>query len=864
LKRSEVEGPTPVLVFERQDFENQGYRTVQDVLDSLTQNTGGSLAQTFVFGFTPAASGVNLRGFGTGRTLILVDGRRVPVYPLGIGGTTQFYDTATIPTAIIERIEVLTDGASAIYGSDAIGGVVNIITRKEFDGIQTRLRAGDTSDGGYQTEQIEFVAGKAFDETSVYFTIQYDHNDALMSTQRSYAESDIADPLGRGVYSVFGANTIDLTTFAITPDPNCGNGDGAIGTAGIPPGSPGSGQFIGQNTCGFNRTAFRQLFPENRRVTLSGRVEHEMTDDIKAFASFRYNRSDTFVQIEPFAYGSTSPNAFGGGAANPLVPGNGGVFPGPDGAPTAVFRRLVEFGPRTTDAEIQSMGALFGLQGTIGYQWDWEAGYSINKQDFFSRRGGSVILSVLDAAFETGEVGPFDPIPPEVVQRASFSPFTDAESENQVLDFQISGDTPWALPGGNIGMAGIVEYEDQSFVDDRDAITLLGDASDGGSAGGGERERYAIGIEASFPVHDTLVLSLAGRYDDYDDASQTGSAPTGKGTLEWRPLDNLLVRASYGTTFRAPDMQRLFGSTTRAFSSPIDTPQCLAAGGDPNMPGGIDPDDSSDPCDVVQSVRTLIGSNIDLEEEEGESMNVGIVWEAFDDFSLTLDYYDVELENIIAAPSSQFILNQCAGLNTGIPDQSFCDLITRDAQGNITNGEIRAQALNLSSQRIDGVDATIRYGYDTDRWGGFDLTWETTWTNSLETQFADGQPSVENIALSSIPEFRHNLTVDWSYNDFGATMRASYVDELPGINAFADDSGNVPDSQFVDDYIVVNTSLRYAAGDWGDFQLGVNNLFDEEPPVDPTDSGWPWYIDAGGYYTPFGREWYLQWQKRWN
>ena len=125
IRRSDIEGPTPVLILDRDDFENQGFLTVTDVLDSLTQNTGGSLTQQFVFGFTPGASGVNLRGFGTGRTLVLIDGRRIPVYPLGISGTINFFDLSSIPTAIIERIEVLTDGASAIYGSDAVGGVVN-------------------------------------------------------------------------------------------------------------------------------------------------------------------------------------------------------------------------------------------------------------------------------------------------------------------------------------------------------------------------------------------------------------------------------------------------------------------------------------------------------------------------------------------------------------------------------------------------------------------------------------------------------------------------------------------------------------------------------------------------------------------
>lgn len=863
LKRSDVEGPTPVIVLERAEFEEMGYRTVQDVLDSLTQNTGGSLTQQFVFGFTPGASGVNLRGFGTGRTLILVDGRRIPVYPLGLGGTTQFYDTASIPTAIIQRIEVLTDGASAIYGSDAIGGVVNIITRKEYDGISTRLRTGDTDNGGYQTDQFELVGGKAFEDTSVYFTLQYDANEELMSSQRSYAESDIADPLGRSVYSTFGANIVELVggNVVITPDPNCGTAAGAIGTEGIPPGTPGGGQFFGQNTCGFNRTQFRQLFPENRRTTFSGRLEQVLNDNLTAYASVRWNRSDSYVQIEPFAYSGTA--LFGGASATPITPNGGGLITGPNGGPAVYIRRLFEYGPRATDIETQTFGALFGLTGVIGDGWDWEAGFSINKQDYFSQRNGSIILSAFEAQVDNG-LDLFQPIPASVVASTSFRPFTDAESTSRYADFQISGFLPVDLPGGPMALAGVVEWENQEFFDNRDPITLAGDASDGGSAGGGERDRAAIGVELALPLLPQVELDLAARFDDYDDASDTGSATTGKASLQYRPLDNLLLRASFGTTFRAPDLQRLFGSTTRAFTTVVDSPRCVAAGGDPNAPGGLDPNNSSDPCDAVQSVRILVGSNIALEEEEGESINIGAVWEPLDGLSLTLDYYDVQLENIIAAATGQFILDQCAGLSTGQPDQSFCNLVTRDAAGTLQGGQISAQALNLSEQQIQGVDATVRYDWDSGDYGLFAFQWETTWVDSLTTRFAEGQPEVENLALASLPEFRHNVTVNWNYEDFGATLRTSYVDEVPGVNAFSDPAtGRVPDSQFIDDYVTVNGQFRYHAGEYGDFQVGINNLFDEEPPVDPTNSNWPWFINAGGYYSSFGREWYVQWQKRW-
>jgi len=546
IRRTDVEGPTPILILDREDFENQGFLTVTDVLDSLTQNTGGTLSQQFVFGFTPGASGVNLRGFGTGRTLVLLDGRRLPVYPLGIGGTSNFFDLSSIPTAIIERIEVLTDGASAIYGSDAVGGVINIITRKDFDGLTTRARYGDTSDGGYQTDQYEVVGGVTNGTTSAYLTFQHLSNEQLLSRQRDYAASDIADPLGRSTYSTFGSNLVEIDPatggIIVTPAPGCGTPDGPLRGEGIAPGTPGSGVLFGASPCGFNRTEFRQLFPENDRNTLSGRVDHALESGINLFAFGRWTKSQTNTQIEPFAYAGTA--LFGGASPNPIVPNNGGLVTGPNGGPAVFVRRLLEFGPRASDIETESYGATLGAEGRVG-SWEWEAAYTINVQEVFSQRDGSIIISALESRIDNG-LDLFQPIPQSVVDAVSFTPITDAESTNDLFDFQFNGFLPWDLPGGPIGVAGVAEFEQQEFFDRRDSITLSGDASDGGSSGGGSRDRLAFGAEVSLPILETLEVNLAARWDDYDDASETGSAISPKVSLAWRPIDSVLVRGSWG------------------------------------------------------------------------------------------------------------------------------------------------------------------------------------------------------------------------------------------------------------------------------------------------------------------------------
>ena len=865
ILRTDVEGPSPIVVIGREDFENQGYLTVQDALDALTQNTGGSFSQQFIFGFTPGASAVNLRGFGVGRTLTLIDGRRVPVYPLGIGGTTQFFDLASIPTAIIERIEIVTSGASAIYGSDAIGGVINIITRKDFDGLESRVRFGDTDEGGYETRQYEVVGGVSNGVTSAYLTMQYQENEELLSSQRDYAASDIADPLGRGVFSVIGANIIELDpdtgNVILTPAPNCGESDGPLGGEGIAPGTPGSGVRFGFSPCGFNRTEFRQLFPENDRVTISGRVDHQLDNGINLFAFMRWTSTDSRTQLEPFAYSGTA--LFGGESDNPVVPNNGGQFIGPNGGIAVYERRLVEYGPRSSEIESSSYGATIGATGLIGADWEWEAAYSYNVQEVFSQRRGAIIISALENEIDNG-LDLFQPIPDEVVARTSFTPFTDAESQNDLFDLQISGFLPWDLPGGPIGLAAVAEFEQQEFFDRRDQITLLGDASDGGSAGGGERDRSAVGLEVSFPVLETVEVSAAARWDDYDDDSETGSAVSPMVALTWRPLDNMLFRGSWGETFRAPDLQRLFGSTTRAFTTVDDTVVCEALGGTldealdpsvvdgPNNPYGA----GFDPCiQEIQSVPFTIGANSSLEEEEGESINLGFVWNITNDLAVSLDYYDTELENIIASPSGQFIITQCAA---GI--DLFCDLIERDANGTLSGGNLTATAQNLSFQDIRGLDFTASYNLDTGTIGRFDFESQITWVDRVRTQFDEGSDVTEGVGLFSLPEWRTNFTTNWNLGNFGATLRAVYVGELGGINATAP----LTSDEEVDDYITFNGQLRYQFSPNTEISFGVNNIFNEDPPTDPTDGQWPWYINAGGYYNPFGREFYIEWVQRWN
>lgn len=274
ISTTDMEGPSPVTVINSKDIESKGFNSAQDVLNSLTQNTGGVMAQTNSFSFTPAAQSVNLRGLGASRTLILIDGRRLPQYPLAQDGTSNFQDIGQIPVAAIERVEVMTDSGSAIYGSDAIGGVVNFILKKDFDGVSVKVRAGDATDGGYQNGRLDVVAGKDFDDKRILFVGQFAGNEMLKQSDRDdWAGDDGSSRSQLSGYSSYGANFEGANGTLLTPADAGSSCKEVVGDAAIE---------RADGKCGVNRSAYRTLKPENKQVDLLLRGEMDINDNVTA------------------------------------------------------------------------------------------------------------------------------------------------------------------------------------------------------------------------------------------------------------------------------------------------------------------------------------------------------------------------------------------------------------------------------------------------------------------------------------------------------------------------------------------------------------------------------------------------------
>lgn len=848
IKRVEVEGPSPIVTISKEDMDRQGYATVQDVIDGLSQNTGGSVDQSFTFGFTPAASSVNLRGMGFGRTLTLIDGRRLPIYPTGISGTTNFVNLSSIPTAMIERIEILTDGASAIYGSDAVAGVINVITRKDIEGISTEMRFGGTKDGGASSQRVNVLAGLSNNDTQIDFIVDYYKQGALWARDRDYAGADNANP--RGNFSIGGSTFLGFDAngnWQTIQDPNCGTANGSLGGRGVPNQNI---PIVSANDtwCGFNRTAFRQLIAPQQNKSVTARLRHDFDNDVTLNARFGKSTNSVNTQLEP--------NFYGGGAftgTGTLVPNNGAFLDAnapnnPSGGTLSGWfvRRLVEYGPRTSDIDDHSVNGLIEFEGiAFDGSIDWEFAYYYSKSEITNKRP-NIILSALNAEVENG-LDLFQPIPQSVVDATSFHSIRYSSSSNSGVDFSLSGEMPFELGGGAVGFAMHAEHISEQYDDQPDPLTIAGQGFDGASAGGGEREHSGLGLEMRLPFSDQFTTTLAARWDDYDDDSTTGSAVSPRVSVEYRPTDTLLIRGGWGESFRAPDMQRLFGATTRGFVTLTDP-----------FNGGIQ----------VQSVNTLTGSNIGLMEEEGENWGIGVVWEATDGLNITADWFNISLENIIATPTSQFILNQCAATwdGTFFTDSQgnvrangthpLCNNIIFDAnnslQGNAAS--ISATAQNLSLRETSGLDLTVDYKYSTGL-GEMGTKFSLTYVDKMVTQFDVTSAKLENISIGALPEYRANIVQTLNSGDWNATVRVTYIDEVAG--GFCSNSP-CADNEYIDAYTTVNFNVGYDMGDMGRISFGVNNLFNEAPPEDPTQNNWPWFLNAGGYYDARDMSGYVQ------
>ena len=886
IKRAEIEGPSPVTIISSVQLEKEGFLSVADTLNSITQNSGSVQNElNSAGGFTPNGSPIDLRGLGPGRTLLLINGRRAADYPFPYNGQSNFQNFGNIPTAAVDRIEILSGGASAIYGSDAVAGVVNIVLKKNYEGDVLKIRGGTSTTGGGDFADIQWVGGKTGDNWSLTYALQYFADEPIYGSQRDFMDSRLDNPLPPAVVGIQPAGTLRINRVVPVNTPNsfiappagaCARFGGeyvdwtfrAVYTSTHP--LAGTAYNQGQ-ACGyFDDVGYQTI--SNGNNDLSGYLygTWQFDNGMEAWASLMafHSKSELTGGVE-FING---PHTDGVGvtttifATNPTINGNVQT--------QRIFTPQEYGGIENTHQKFDEKSADFaaGLRGTIADRFDWD--FTLGRADYYATRtrprlDGSAVTNFFYGPRLNTTGTPrhlinldrfYRPLTPD--EYRSISTILKYESHSWATQgsLVLSGDL-FELPAGPVGFAAVLEGTQQGYdlnsppeilPTNRLAYNLTG------TNGGGDRDRYAIGGELSIPIFESLKMSLAGRFDKYDDITNVDDAKTWAAGLEWRPFDSLLLRGNYSTSFKAPDMHFVYNEGSGSFGNALDTYRCLFTGGFPTPPAG-----QPATCNTnvfTYSIFATSKGEPTLEEETGKSFTAGFVWDITDSLSVAVDYYDIKLEGAIANLSSTFILDAEGGCRTGLTrtrqpyqfdiSSAFCqEIISRvtrtpaPLEPTDRVSEIRSGPVNQSYERVTGLDASARYRLDTDRFGdyAFSLEWSHRLSNETQT-FATDRVDRDFRDDPGNFDFRSRIraSVGWSRDDWTANVFMTRYGSLP----------NWQETDRIAPYFLWNVNASKKITDKLTASFFVNNLLNKFSPRDDGFNSYPYFWRG---YDPVGR-----------
>ncbi|MEP7061959.1 MAG: TonB-dependent receptor [Betaproteobacteria bacterium] len=851
IKRVEGEGALPVTVMTRKDIERTGATTPMELLQFISANTSagnvsiGNVIGTLSFS-TQTAS---LRGLGGGRTLVLINGKRVDGTAGEVQGV-QGVNLAVIPFAAIERVEVLKDGASAIYGSDAIGGVINFILRQDYRGGEGFVQYGSPTrkGGGDQylaTGSVGF-GDLAKDRYNAFFSLSYTQQNSLDQNQRNFSKTSFLPDIG-----LLGISGNTFPGYIST---------GGIGSVGYPNNCGAANIAVTDPTlvgilgarCVFDPSQVSgvQMIPDDKLWNFFGSGRFQINRDWQAYVTGLYSRDQTRFQIQPvpisdqFTYGPNN-DIFSNVTlppTSPFYPHDLAIAAGVDGQPLNVRYRAVESGLRNTTDTNENAQIVAGLKGTWK-QWDWDGSFFYSEgRTNETLNGGFPRYSLLLPLLNSGNVNLFGPNTPDIsaqIQAANYNGTTfDGTSKNYGVEGKTTG-TLWQLPAGPMALAVGGEVRKESLDQVPNAVLATGDvAGYGGNVKdvNASRNIWAAYAELNVPILKSLEGDVAVRYEHYSDF---GSTTNPKVSLRWQPSRAFLMRGSYGTGFVAPSLYQLF------------TPQI----------GGASPTGLSDPirCPVTANVgidcstqfNVTFGGNPALKPERAEQWSAGGVWEPVPGASLSADYFKINLSGAITngIPITTILadLGQYGGLvQRGPVDPNFPAL-----PGRIEH--VLQTYINLGNLHIEGLDVDLQYQTPQTAYGRFAFGLSGTYYIRYDAQATDGSyvggvgTVYGAVTTGVIPRWKNYASVTWTQGPWSATVANTYQSSY--VDASTDLNGNFRR--------VGTLSLWDLQGGYSGFKnltltLGVKNVFDTNPPVTNQQNTFQLGFDTS-YYDPRAR-----------
>ena len=812
IKRSDLEGASPITTITTEDMKMEGNFTVADALRNSNLNSFGSFSERSGSSAQSQAT-INLRGAGSSRTLVLIDGKRFPGSPT-LGGASA--NLNAIPMAAVERIEILTDGASSTYGSDAIAGVVNIIMKKNYQGLEFNVGGGSRDrDGGLTSKEFSVVAGYQMDKGNITFAFDHQDRKGIADADREFTAPWMRDLNGDGViqaysetdgWSYYGAS-VKGPGGVYQPSPLCGalaaeygdnvfkqvRGDDAFGA--------------GSDLCmyAYGNVSYNKASVDRNTVYVD--ANYEIAEDVEWFGRTMVTQNSSFGRYAPPA--APWNNMAADNPHNPFDVEAKGYF------------RWVGIGTRDGVVDDYNQDYLTGLRGTISALNDaeWEVYYHHNIAD--NKSIGEYYLSYSGLAYN--QANGIDLGSEAGVNNMKATTLTQGRATFDQYNAGLGFDA-FELPGGAVAHYVGMEYFDQQFSEVYDAQSEAGLI--GGSAGNsaaGDRQVWAMFYEAVLPIVDGVELNLAARYDDYSDF---GNNVAPKAGLRWQALDNVVVRASYSEAFRAPALDQLFAATTYSANDGIDKPYCEA---------------TDTPC-TERQFDTYISANKELGPETSQYVNFGVAWDIVDNIGVKVDYFDLNIDDVI---SQRSITSVMSGIDDGTlaPGNTF--YVKRDAASpGQTIGpayEVGTGYSNANKLQISGIDATVNAKFETSV-GDFGINWTNSFVLDYTQEVDGGSDAQDTSGWNGQPDYKSVFTTSYNVGDHSVSWNMNYTSST---YYFEDDASEGE----LDAWLIHNISYVYDAGDFGSVLLGVNNLTDEDPVLSPDGK-----FENPDLYNNYGRE----------
>tara|TARA_B100000678_G_scaffold167736_1_gene140083 strand:+ start:1455 stop:4334 length:2880 start_codon:yes stop_codon:yes gene_type:complete len=890
IPRSKMEGPAPVTVIDSEDILRQGYQDVPELMRSVTQNSGETQS-TQSYGantFTPGAKQVDLRGLGPNHTLVLVNGRRVADFPMPYGGNSNVADISNIPIGLIERVEILSGAASAIYGSDAISGVVNFQLKQEPDGTRIDAQVGLTEDGGGESFRITGTTGFRSGPFHALIGAQYSAQRPLWGYERDIQDSTADNPTtdeplayrnflrydSGGYYIDPGAQTCaDLgftnegTTFYAPRDGYGFDVDNGYAAT--------DGYFCGSNEA----IAYGHILSDRDQFSLYASAGYELNSSTDLFldAQFGYSDLELFNGFKSWFYVAPDGN-------------EEGLFYNPqylDSIDTYWLDQLDGWYRTFTPEEIggfengmiQNESYTFnitpGIRGQMelaGRDWDYEVYF--NHASYTSRMAWPEI--VIDAANDfflgqpvddpnnTTGYQRFDADPTRLftaltpAEYATIQEYTVYRPKSWVNNFQANITTTnlFDLPGGPVGFAAVVEAGKAGYEINPDPKALtqyyVGIQDSDGEGG---RDHYGIGAELRVPVLPFLSLTGAGRYDGYNYAGNSFGEFTYNAGAELRPTDKILVRGAIGTGFRAPDLHYVYRGPGTVNGGGADYYNCRLEQTDPTLADCVNT--------RYEGFIQRRSGNRDLLPETAQSVTAGIVWAPGRIFDVSVDYFRIRMENqVLNLDTNSLLIDEAncrlgTDINGGQVDAASptcldaLDRVQRFQNGAST-GELQSVSvvpINVARERVEGIDVALNSRFPIG--GAVDIALGASFTYVIDHQIQQypGDPTLDKyVPLNGyeIPRDKGKAYVTFNLPRFSTTLTGIRIGKMTNWNW----DGKIDESYWF------NLSAQYDLTDSLRLSGTVTNLFDRDPVEDPSHASYPYYNSS--WFDAVGRRYYLQ------